>query len=128
MGIKIEEKVTYAINDVRGLNLCELFGLMAVDGANNPTLRDAVFTLATGYTLKCDPSTKTVEIYNDHYSVKFFPWGTDGIRISYWSKDNNLNFLNPSAAKGFSNCFQKFWSIDELLDFGICDYDEEISY
>lgn len=118
MSVKICEKTIEVVEDVRDLNVAEIFGIMALDGVDDPTLRDVVSVLGNYYVLSCDPVTKSVVITNDTtYRVSFIPAKEDGIEVKYESLSFEVYFLDTSGCQ--CGLLRTNWSIDALFDLGV---------
>lgn len=125
MNAIMREKVTYkySIEDVRGMSVAELFGLIFLDLANNLEeyeieqikgvhppkytnfwLNHVIYMLRNGYKQSCDPDYNSVIIDGTYIRIIITPYQEEGIEIKYYDKQEGWG------------CRISEWTVEECFD------------
>lgn len=125
MNAIMREKVTYeySIEDVRGMSIAELFGLIFIDLVDNLKgneivntdeqdvphynsfwLDQVIYMCRNGYQQYCDPEYKSVTIDGGYIRIIITPCREEGIEIKYYDKE-----------KGWG-CHISEWTVEECFD------------
>lgn len=104
------------MNSLKDLSTAEIFGILAMDSYDNPTLKDCVYSLMGKREIKYNSNVCLV-ICNEHYSVKMYA-NEDFLNITWTCCDDNLYFINPDFGQdGTGSMYFTEWSVDELEDY-----------
>lgn len=122
--MSIGVKTVMIVNNIKDLSTAEIFGILAMDSYDNPTLKDCVYSLMGKREIKYD-SNVCLTVCNEHYAVKMYA-REDFLNITWTCRDNNLYFVNSEFDNdGIGSIYFTEWSIDELKDYiDTKEYDE----
>lgn len=112
-GIMREEVIyKYSIEDVRGMSIMELYGLIFADIASNDDpdfsqqlwLDRVVCMFRNKYVLHCFPDKKSSCLDGNNITITVNPCGEEGLEIKYRHKE-------------LDQIYCSYWTTDECFDF-----------
>lgn len=111
-GIMREEVIyKYSIEDVRGMSIMELYGLIFADIASNDDpdfsqqlwLDRVVYMFRNKYMRYCFPDKKSSGLDGDNITITVSPCGEEGLEIKYRHKE-------------LDQIYCSYWTLDECFD------------